>query len=108
MVPQVMLYGFLGFRPAGDGFHLNPQLPSEWPGLAIDRIQFHDAVLKIRTTSQVVEITNQGDVPAALEVTIGTDHQVRNGRKDSEPETGETSTSKVRLQPGQSKTLSRS
>jgi len=69
LVPQVMLNGFLGFQPAGDGFSLNPRLPSSWPELTIDRIRFHDATLRIRATAKgVVEIQTQGgdDEPITL------------------------------------------
>lgn len=51
LVPQVMLYGFLGFRPTADGFAINPKLPSDWPELTITRIHLHDHVLDIKATS---------------------------------------------------------
>jgi hypothetical protein len=61
LVPQVMLNGFLGFQPAGDGFHLNPRLPSSWPELTIDRIRFHDATLRVRATARGgIEIQTEG------------------------------------------------
>jgi hypothetical protein len=47
LVPQVMLYGFMGFKPCLDGFALNPQLPKDWPQLTITRIQLHDVILDI-------------------------------------------------------------
>jgi hypothetical protein len=47
LVPQVMLYGFLGFQPTADGFSLAPALPKDWPSLAISGIQIHDHVLDI-------------------------------------------------------------
>ncbi|HEX6960562.1 MAG TPA: hypothetical protein VF175_01745, partial [Lacipirellula sp.] len=30
LVPQVMLYGFLGFRPTAEGFVIDPHLPADW------------------------------------------------------------------------------
>lgn len=42
LVPQVMLYGFLGFEPTPDGFLLNPKLPSDWPALTISNIHFRN------------------------------------------------------------------
>jgi hypothetical protein len=61
LVPQVMLNGFLGFRVSGDGFSLDPKLPSAWPELTIDRIRFHDTTLRIRATAAgVVECQMQG------------------------------------------------
>lgn len=47
LLPQVMLYGFLGFQPHPDGFTVNPRLPKDWPSLTIHGIQFHDQILKI-------------------------------------------------------------
>ena len=64
LVPQVMLYGFLGFRPAADGFTVHPRLPKNWPSLTITGIRFHDEVMDItaypdgRTT-----ITKQHEQP---------------------------------------------
>ena len=64
LVPQVMLYGFLGFRPAADGFTVHPRLPKNWPSLTITGIRFHDEVMDItaypdgRTT-----ITRQHEKP---------------------------------------------
>lgn len=47
LLPQVMLYGFLGFHPTADGFETQPRLPKDWPSLTISGIRFHDRVLKI-------------------------------------------------------------
>jgi hypothetical protein len=59
-VPQIMLHGFLGFAPRGDGFKLDPRLPSSCPELQIDRIQLHDVVLKIRATPKTIELWKEG------------------------------------------------
>jgi len=59
LVPQVMIDGFMGFRPLADGFILDPKLPSDWPELKIDRIHFHDSVLAIRATRNAIEVTNE-------------------------------------------------
>lgn len=47
LVPQVMLYGFLGFEATPEGYSLNPRLPGDWPSLTITGIRFHDQVLDI-------------------------------------------------------------
>ena len=60
MVPQVMLYGFLGFAPRADGFKIEPRLPADWPELAVDRIGFQNFVLRIRATREVIEIHKEG------------------------------------------------
>ncbi len=63
MVPQIMLNGFLGFAPRGDGFKLNPRLPSGWPELTVDQIRFQDQVLRIRATPEAIEISRTGVSP---------------------------------------------
>ena len=47
LVPQVMLYGFLGFEPTAEGYTLNPRLPRDWPSLTVTGIHIHDQVLDI-------------------------------------------------------------
>jgi hypothetical protein len=66
LVPQVMLYGFLGLRPAVDGFSLNPRLPRDWPSLRIDGIRFHGATLSIeaRPGAVTVHVDEPTDDPA--------------------------------------------
>ncbi len=56
LVPQVMLYGFLGFSPTCDGFVVEPQLPKAWSELTITRIHLHDHVLDIRVTADTVDV----------------------------------------------------
>ena len=60
MVPQVMLYGFLGFAPRADGFKLNPHLPKDWPELTVDRILFQGLVMRIRATPEAIDIVKTG------------------------------------------------
>lgn len=47
LVPQVMLYGFLGFRATPDGYSVQPKLPKDWPSLTIDNIHFQGRILTI-------------------------------------------------------------
>jgi hypothetical protein len=47
LVPQVMLYGFLGLRPTPTGYEIHPRLPQAWPALTITGIHLHDRVLDI-------------------------------------------------------------
>lgn len=47
LVPQVMLYGFLGFRPTADGLAIDPRLPQDWPELSVTRIHLHGGVLDV-------------------------------------------------------------
>lgn len=68
LVPQVMLYGFLGFQPSADGFTLQPNLPSGWKELRIDRIRWRDVTLDITATPNTIRILKEGDTeePVAL------------------------------------------
>lgn len=47
MIPQVMLYGFLGFQATPNGYTVNPKLPKAWPSLKIENIQFQGRTLTI-------------------------------------------------------------
>jgi hypothetical protein len=73
LVPQIMLYGFMGFTPRGDGFKLEPRLPSAWEELAVDRIRFQNSTLRIRATRDSIEIRKQGatDEPLFLRLPDG-------------------------------------
>ncbi|MDQ3439917.1 MAG: hypothetical protein M3478_06155 [Planctomycetota bacterium] len=57
LVPNVMLYGFLGFEPNPKGFAVNPRLPEEWPMLEIRGIHFHDAMLNVSVARDEITIT---------------------------------------------------
>jgi hypothetical protein len=60
LAPQVMLYGFLGFRPTADGCSIDPKLPADWPKLAITRIHLHEHVLDITADASARTITFRG------------------------------------------------
>ncbi|MFM8496751.1 MAG: glycosyl hydrolase family 65 protein, partial [Planctomycetia bacterium] len=47
LVPQVMLYGFLGFQPSAEGYRIEPRLPAGWPSLTVTGIRFHDQMLDV-------------------------------------------------------------
>lgn len=47
LVPQVMLYGFLGFKPTVDGFEVRPRLPAAWPELTVTRIYVHGEIIDV-------------------------------------------------------------
>lgn len=61
LVPQVMLDGFLGFRPTGDGFRLDPRLPRGWPSLTVDRIAWHGLTLGVMAARDGISVTKQGE-----------------------------------------------
>ncbi|MDF2439666.1 MAG: hypothetical protein JWN98_650 [Abditibacteriota bacterium] len=73
LLPQVLLDGFMGFVPRGDGFALEPRLPREWPEFTIDRISWHDQILRVRATHNSLEIgrqTSSGASPTVSNVAI--------------------------------------
>jgi hypothetical protein len=63
LVPQVMLYGFLGFQPTVDGFAIDPHLPADWPELAVSRIHLHDHVLDITVRQNGEVVVTDADAP---------------------------------------------
>lgn len=70
LVPQIILDGFLGFAPRGDGFYINPRFPPEWPEIAIDRIYFHGVILEIKATVHSIKITRKGDYSESMYIRI--------------------------------------
>lgn len=69
LVPQVMLYGFLGLQPQADGLALNPRLPRDWPSLAITGVCLHDHVLDITARqdgSVGIQLRRRGQAPLAV------------------------------------------
>ena len=68
LVPQVMLYGFLGLRPTADGFSITPRLPSEWRELSVTRIHLHDHVLDLRITTDKIEVTDHTPAGRPLDI----------------------------------------
>ncbi len=64
LVPQVMIDGFLGFTPMVDGFRLDPKLPTSWPELTMDRIHWHDLVLRVKVTKDSIEVHREGEAPS--------------------------------------------
>jgi hypothetical protein len=60
LVTQVMLDGFLGFSPTGDGVRIDPKLPEDWPELTIDRIHFRGMVLRVTAREGEIELHREG------------------------------------------------
>jgi hypothetical protein len=70
LVPQVMLYGFLGFAPTSEGFRIDPQLPKDWPEATITRIHLHGQVLDL-TARADGSIVIQADRASESPLVIG-------------------------------------
>ena len=73
LVPQVMLDGFLGFRPGADGIALAPSLPKSWPELRVNQIRWQDHVLEIHATRDRVVLHRQ---PARRSIRVLLDGKV--------------------------------
>ena len=75
MVPQIMIYGFLGLQPTPEGFSIDPKLPNDWPSLSISRIHLHDKVIevKVQAKEKVISISGKGSgkEPLVLKVPPG-------------------------------------
>ena len=57
LVPQVMLYGFLGVEPLPGGLRVAPRLPSDWPSLTITRVQAQGQVFDITALPDEIRLT---------------------------------------------------
>ena len=56
LVPQAMLYGFLGVRPRGDGLRIAPKLPTAWPSLSVTGVHAQGHVLDLAATRDRIEV----------------------------------------------------
>lgn len=81
MVPQVMVDGFLGFRPSADedNVYLTPNLPSAWPGLTIENFRYHGKTLAFRLDAKAGTVTVEADGKAGSPVSY------RNGQPVTVP-----------------------
>jgi hypothetical protein len=77
LVPQVMLYGFLGFQPTAEGCTISPRLPSDWPALTITRIHLHDHVLDVSASEMTIDVKDHAPDSAPLRITVPTDWSLK-------------------------------
>lgn len=77
LVPQVMIYGFLGFKPTAEGCEINPRLPSDWPSLTITGIHLHTHILDITARSGVIEVVDHRPGEKPLSIKCPSDWKVR-------------------------------
>ena len=57
----VMINGFLGLKPHGDGIEIKPNLPKDWQSLEITRIHLHDLILDIAVTKDTITLKSKGE-----------------------------------------------
>jgi hypothetical protein len=114
LVPQVMLYGFLGYRPEYAGFRLNPVLPDAWPSLEIRRIRLRDLCLDIKAGHTTVDIAYRGawEGPLELHLPVAPDGVsrrrwtvVHSDAAGSEIERGNAASGRATVRPGVEGTL---
>jgi hypothetical protein len=70
LVPQVLLYGFLGFRPTVTGCEISPRLPGDWPALTITRIHLRDHVLSVTAGDRRIRVEDDDPSSEPLEVRV--------------------------------------
>jgi hypothetical protein len=71
LVPQVMLYGFLGLRSGADGFTIDPHLPAGWKELTVTRIHLRDHVVDIRATADAIDVIDHTPAAGPLPIRPG-------------------------------------
>jgi hypothetical protein len=74
LVPQVMLSGFAGFAPTPAGVRIVPQLPRDWPKLAIERVHLQGRVVRVQLARDLIELhctSGAGDGPLPVELPPG-------------------------------------
>lgn len=60
LVPQIMINGFLGFKPRADGFEIRPCLPKAWRQLEVTQIHLHQLVLDVTATKTTITVKAKG------------------------------------------------
>ncbi|HMO94345.1 MAG TPA: ThuA domain-containing protein [Pirellulaceae bacterium] len=75
LIPQIMLYGFLGFEPTPDGYRLSPQLPKDWKSLTIRNIQHQHSPLAITAYAdgrvEIDEVANMQESVQEIWIFVG-------------------------------------
>jgi hypothetical protein len=56
LVPQVMIYGFMGLKANAAGIVINPKLPSDWPQLTITNIRYRNFLIDVTVDAKTVKI----------------------------------------------------
>jgi hypothetical protein len=70
LLPQVIIYGFMGFTPQPEGFRIEPRLPASWPALTITRIAVQDQVLDITARPEALDVNCRSGSSRSLLVSL--------------------------------------
>jgi hypothetical protein len=73
LVPQIIINGFLGFKPRADGFEIDPKLPKDWKELEITQIHLHNIILDIKVTNDTVIVNVKGELEKPFFVYLPSD-----------------------------------
>jgi hypothetical protein len=73
LVPQIIIGGFLGFKPRADGFEIDPKLPKDWKELEITQIHLHHTILEIKVTNDTVIVNVKGELEKPFFVYLPSD-----------------------------------
>lgn len=68
LVPQIVIDGFLGFQPGGDGVKISPSLPEDWPSLAVTRVHWQKFILDITAKPGVIAVGVRGGEPGEVRI----------------------------------------
>lgn len=60
LLPNIVLYGFLGVTPELDGLHISPALPQAAPDMAARNVRYRDMLLDLRAGNGFIEIEVKG------------------------------------------------
>lgn len=77
LVPQTLVYGFLGFHPRLDGCLLQPRLPAAWPSLTVRGIRLHDVTLDVTAEKHRLRIQVHGEPSRPLRLFTPGNDQTR-------------------------------
>jgi|GEM_PF-845267 len=87
LVPQVMLYGFLGLNPGVDGIEISPCLPSDWPSLQVTNISCQGMELDVTAGRETVVLAASSSRERELNVNLpGADWRLLSASGEAKPE----------------------
>jgi len=70
LMPQIMLYGFLGFSALPDGIEISPNLPSSWPSLKLQNINFQGINMDVTATQDEAILSCSSSIKKNLCVSL--------------------------------------
>jgi hypothetical protein len=109
LLPQVMIYGFLGLKPEPGGFQIDPRLPKDWPSLTITRVAVQDYVLDLTAAPGRIEIKCRASSGQPLSVLLprGTWRLVRRDKASSHRVRSDSDRVQLKLEPGHTAVFTR-